>query len=223
MNPLATMFLNQNEIEGKDHAMVDMSPPAENVKDVLTDFPSLEPLEGVMREEAKALRAWMNSSEMTEVKSCIGCCISSLLGRNEDLESKLLEKNSSSAEPKRLKQKEKVKRMVGPIRERRTMADLSGIRKFLEKNEATGKAVTKGSLYVTQACLVTNIQHSWIVDSGATNHVCCSLLGFKETRRLDPGEFTFSWGNGTVVSAVAVGDYHLSFAHNKFLHLRDVY
>ena len=151
MNSLATMVLNQNEIKGKDHVMVDMSPPAENVKDVLTDFPSLEPLEGIMREEAKALRAWMNSSEMTEVKSCNECCISTLFGRDEDLESRLLEKNSFSAVPKRLKQIEKVKRMVGPIHKGRTMADLSGIRKFLKKNEATGEAVTKGSLYVTSS------------------------------------------------------------------------
>ena len=58
----------------------------------------------------------------------------------------------------------------------------------------------KGTLFVTQACLVTDSINSWIVDSGATNHVYCSLQGFKETRALEPGKFSFTWGNGATVS-----------------------
>ena len=33
----------------------------------------------------------------------------------------------------------------------------------------------KGTLFVTKTYLVTNSINSWIVDSGATNHICCSL------------------------------------------------
>ena len=88
---------------------------------------------------------------------------------------------------------------------------------------AARKINEKGSLFVTQACLVTNRSHSWIVDSGATNHVCCSLQGFKETRRLEASGFSFSWGNGAVVSAAAVGELVLNFTHNKTIILRDVY
>ena len=33
----------------------------------------------------------------------------------------------------------------------------------------------KGTLFVTQACLVTDSINSSIVDSGATNYICCSL------------------------------------------------
>ena len=47
------------------------------------------------------------------------------------------------------------------------------------------KKKRKGCVYVTQACLVTDSIKSWIVDSGATNHICCSLQGYKETRRLE--------------------------------------
>ena len=70
---------------------------------------------------------------------------------------------------------------------------------------------------------MTNRSHSWIVDFGATNHVCCSLQGFKETRRLETSGFSFSWGNGAVVSAAAVGELVLNFTHNKTIILRDVY
>ena len=70
---------------------------------------------------------------------------------------------------------------------------------------------------------MTNASHSWIVDSGATNHVCCSLQGFKETKRLEDNEFSFSWRNGAVVAAAAVGKLVLNLSHNKFLILRDVY
>ena len=61
------------------------------------------------------------------------------------------------------------------------------------------------------------------MDSGATNHVYCSLQGFKETRRLEASGFSFSWGNGAVVLAAAVGELVLNFAHNKTIILRDVY
>ena len=32
-----------------------------------------------------------------------------------------------------------------------------------------------GSLSVVEACLVENYNDKWIIDSGATNHVCYSL------------------------------------------------
>ena len=82
---------------------------------------------------------------------------------------------------------------------------------------------TEGSIPVTQACLVTDTLYSWILNSGATNHVCCSLKGFKETRRLEDGEFSFSRGNGATVSATSAGCVTLSFQNNKYLFLNDVY
>ena len=81
----------------------------------------------------------------------------------------------------------------------------------------------KGTLLVTQACLVTDSINSWIVDSGATNHVCCSLQGFKETRTLEPVVFSFAWGNGATVSARSVGAVKLSFSFSKFLVCKNVY
>ena len=69
---------------------------------------------------------------------------------------------------------------------------------------------------------MTDSTFSWIVDSGATNHVCCSLNGFKERRRLGEGEFSFKWGNGATVSAFSVGTMKLCF-ERSFMLCSDVY
>ena len=41
-----------------------------------------------------------------------------------------------------------------------------------------------GSLNVLKACLVENYNDKWIIDSGATNHVCYSLEWFKQSNPL---------------------------------------
>ena len=96
-------------------------------------------------------------------------------------------------------------------------------RNFPKYHKVVEKRKSKGCALVTQACLVTDSINSWIVDSGATNHICCSLQGYKETRRLEPGEFSFSWGNGALVSTTSVGSVKLYFSLNKFLICNDIY
>ena len=49
------------------------------------------------------------------------------------------------------------------------------------------------------------------------------MQGFKETRKLEPGEFSFAWGNGATVSARSVGTVKLSFSFSKFLVCKNVY
>ena len=41
---------------------------------------------------------------------------------------------------------------------------------------------------VSEVSFATGTSESWCVDSGATNHICNSLQGFRETRRLSDGE-----------------------------------
>ena len=52
----------------------------------------------------------------------------------------------------------------------------------------------KGTLLVIEACFVADSTSSWIVDSGATNHVCCSLQGFRENKRLSKESSTSAGG-----------------------------
>ena len=61
---------------------------------------------------------------------------------------------------------------------------------------------------------------SWYVDSGRTNHICNSLQGFQETRKLKKGELFLTLANGSKIPVVAVGVYNLCF-ESRVLMLED--
>jgi hypothetical protein len=77
-------------------------------------------------------------------------------------------------------------------------------------------------LNVLEAYYAGDSSQSWIVDSGATNHVCTSLQVLTSWRELEFGELTLRVGNGQSVSAKAVGKARLKFG-DKFLDLESVY
>ena len=62
----------------------------------------------------------------------------------------------------------------------------------------------------------------WIIDSGATNHVCSSLQMLSCSRELADRDVTMRVGSGEIVSAKAVGVARLNF-RNKFLVLNNVF
>ena len=64
---------------------------------------------------------------------------------------------------------------------------------------------------------------NWIIDSGATNHVCVSMQGFKETRSLGEQGISLRTEDGTLVSATVVGDVHLYFDEFRFILLKDCF
>ena len=64
---------------------------------------------------------------------------------------------------------------------------------------------------------------SWIVDSGATNHVCYSLRGFQERIRLNKNKINLRLGNRALVSASAVGDIRVNLDSSRHLDLIDIY
>ena len=49
------------------------------------------------------------------------------------------------------------------------------------------------------------------MDSGCTNHICNSLQGFQETRKLKEGELFLTLADGSKIPVVAVGVYNLCF------------
>ena len=89
-----------------------------------------------------------------------------------------------------------------------------------ELNERKKKG--KFDLLVLETCLVVENFSHWIVDSGATNHVCSSLQMLSSYKPLIDGDFLMRVGNGAEVSAKAVGVARLYFA-NKYLVLNNVY
>ena len=58
------------------------------------------------------------------------------------------------------------------------------------------KAEEHSILLITQACLVVDNVSTSILDSAATNHICCSLTGFKKTKSLEEGNFCSNWVMG---------------------------
>ena len=62
----------------------------------------------------------------------------------------------------------------------------------------------------------------WIVDSGATKHVCSSLQMLSSSRELSDRDVTMRVGSGEVVSTKAVGVTRLNF-RNKFHVLNNVF
>ena len=70
--------------------------------------------------------------------------------------------------------------------------------------------------------VVENDAEAWIVDSGATNHICSSLQTLSSSTPLRDGDVSMRLGSGEVVSATAVGEARLEFG-NSFLILNNVY
>ena len=85
-------------------------------------------------------------------------------------------------------------------------------KKYLEELKIKKKG--KSDLHVLESCLVENDMSSWIVDSGATNHVCCSMQMFDSATELADGDYTMRVGNGAMVSAKAMGEVRLSLIIN---------
>ena len=67
------------------------------------------------------------------------------------------------------------------------------------------------SSFILEICLVQNLTDSWCVDSSCTNHICNSLQGFQETRKLNEGELFLTLADGSRIPVVAVEVFNLCF------------
>ena len=67
------------------------------------------------------------------------------------------------------------------------------------------------SSFLLEICIVQNPTDSWCVDLGCTNHICKSLQGFQETRKLCEGELFLTLANRSRIPVVAVGVFNLCF------------
>ena len=66
-----------------------------------------------------------------------------------------------------------------------------------------------GDLLVVKACLMENFNDKWIIDSGATNHVCYSLQWFKHSTSIEEGQRYLKLGNGELIFVKAIGPVFL--------------
>ena len=76
------------------------------------------------------------------------------------------------------------------------------------------------SSFLLEMCLVQNPTDSWCVDSSCTNHICNTLQGFQETRKLNEGELFLTLADGSRILVVAIGVVNLCF-ESRVLILED--
>ena len=74
------------------------------------------------------------------------------------------------------------------------------------KNKKDGPS---GGMLILESNLTISSASSWVLDSGSSAHLCTSMQGLEESRRLRDGEMIRYVGNGARVAAVAVGTYPL--------------
>ena len=66
----------------------------------------------------------------------------------------------------------------------------------------------------------TNPTNSWCMDSSCTNHICNTLQGFQETKKLNEGELFLTLAAGSRIPVVAIGVFNLYFS-SRVLILKD--
>ena len=64
-------------------------------------------------------------------------------------------------------------------------------------------------MLIIESNLTVSSASSWVLDSGSSAHLCTSMQGFEESRRLRDGDMILCIENGARVAAVAVGTYPL--------------
>ena len=90
--------------------------------------------------------------------------------------------------------------------------------KYLADKKAGKENQGKYDLMVLETCIVENNDSTWILDSGATNHVCSSFQETSSWKQLEDGEITLRIGSGELISTLAVGDVKLFFG-NRYIYL----
>ncbi|KAA0056663.1 gag/pol protein [Cucumis melo var. makuwa] len=93
--------------------------------------------------------------------------------------------------------------------------------KYLAKKKAEKEMQGKYDLLVVETCLVEYENSTWILDLGATGHICFSFQENSSWKRLSEGEITLKVGTEEMVSAEAVGDLKLYFG-NRYVILKNV-
>ena len=75
---------------------------------------------------------------------------------------------------------------------------------------------------VVEVSFITDTSNTLCIDSGATNHICNTLQGFRSTRLCRDGEIKLTLASSATVSVVGIGVVVLEFQNNRILVLLDV-
>ncbi|KAJ4744919.1 Transposon Ty1-NL2 Gag-Pol polyprotein [Rhynchospora pubera] len=94
-------------------------------------------------------------------------------------------------------------------------------RYLADKKAGTVQPSTSG-IFVIETLLATS-HTDWVFDTGSCAHICRNVQVLRNRRRLEKGEVQLRVGNGTCVSAMAVGSVELTLPNGFVLELKDVF
>ena len=78
-------------------------------------------------------------------------------------------------------------------------------------------------MLVIESNLIIYSTSSWVLDSGSSAHICTSMQGLIESKRLRENDMILRVDNGVKVTAKAVGTYSLRLPSDFRLDLKDYY
>nr|GFC63606.1 retrotransposon protein, putative, Ty1-copia subclass [Tanacetum cinerariifolium] len=91
------------------------------------------------------------------------------------------------------------------------------------KDKADHDATASGNLFTIELFNLTYKLNSWVYDTGCGIHVCNTLQGFKEERKLSYGEQYMQVGNGAQAAVEAIGVFDLVLPSGLVLNLNNSY
>ncbi|VFQ70826.1 unnamed protein product, partial [Cuscuta campestris] len=89
---------------------------------------------------------------------------------------------------------------------------------YLAAKKKEGTTISS-EVYVIEVNM--SISSSWVLDTGCGSHICTTMQGLKQSRRLARGEIELRVGNGAPVAALAIGAYSLVLPSGLMLELND--
>ena len=95
-------------------------------------------------------------------------------------------------------------------------------KEYLEKIKNAKEAGSSG-VFVVEINFSSKDSLAWVLDTGCVSHICISMQGLKNPRRLAKGEVDLRVGNKARVAALAVGTYELRLPTGRILQLNNCY
>ncbi|KAJ4744212.1 Transposon Ty1-GR1 Gag-Pol polyprotein [Rhynchospora pubera] len=94
--------------------------------------------------------------------------------------------------------------------------------KYLADKKAGTVQPSSSGIFVIETLLATS-NTDWVFDTGSCAHICRNVQVLKSRRRLEKGEVQLRVGNGTCISAMAIGSVDLTLPSGFVLELKDVF
>ena len=94
-------------------------------------------------------------------------------------------------------------------------------KEYLEKIK--NKEAGSSGVFVVEINFSSKDSLAWVLDTGCVSHICISMQGLKNPRRLAKGEVDLRVGNKARVAALAVGTYELRLPTGRILQLNNCY